>query len=671
MPSPHSILAPLNERQREAATTIQGPTLVIAGPGSGKTHALTHRIAYLIARGIPAETILAVTFTNKAAEEMRHRVATLLLGDGQNDEHDTSDENAPGRFHRAKRSTKRSDPATSPCISTFHSLAASILRRESNAIGYEPNFTIYDEGDSLALVKEIMKEQGVSSERIPPAMVAAIISNLKTDLIAWNEYEGREAPEPFPRTVARIYEAYQERLRTSNALDFDDLIFFLVRLFRDQPRILERWQARFRYLHVDEYQDTSVNQYELIRLLAGTHPNLFAIGDDAQAIYGWRRADYRNILNFERDWPDARVIFLEENYRSTPEILAVANRLIANNRSQKQKTLWTKNASGTLPTIRAHEDERREAEFIAGELTLLRRGGLEWRDSSVLYRTNAQSRAIEEAMIEHAIPYAIIGGVRFFERREVKDLLAYLRYLENPGDALALKRIVNVPARGIGPKTFLEYLSGRTDALGPRERVKIAGFEELMERLRRARETRTLAGFLRTLIRETGYEEYLADVSRDSTTRIENIRELVSLAQKYDPYPVREAATKLLQDMALMSGEDEFDAGDDRVKLMTLHAAKGLEFPVVFITGLEEGILPHAKSVSSGTSELEEERRLAYVGMTRAKEKLYLTWAISRRLFGELQVNMPSRFLKELPEELLTGRNEIPDDSEVYLVDES
>lgn len=664
MPHPAIILKGLNERQQEAVMTQNGPVLVIAGPGSGKTRALTHRIAYLIATGVPPETILAVTFTNKAAGEMRERVHKLISSPADKQE-----------GHRPPHAPAYSLTGLSadqlPFIGTFHSFSAFILRKEAGAIGYRPHFTIYDEDERSALIKEIIKELDISSKHFPANMVASVLSNLKNDLIAWDEYEGREAPERFPRTMARIYEAYQRRLELTNALDFDDLLFFVVRLFREHPAILGRWQDRFSYLHVDEYQDTNPIQYELVRLLAGKHQNLFVIGDDAQSIYGWRRADYRNILNFERDWPEARVVLLEENYRSTPEILAAANHLIRNNRDQKPKTLWTRNLTGAPPEVRAHEEERSEAEFIAAEVAALHGQGLAWRDCTVLYRTNAQSRMLEEALLEQGIPYTIIGGIRFFERREIKDLLAYLRYLTNPEDTLALKRIINVPARGIGPKTFLAYLSGVSGAPGtilPREQEKLTRFGRSMDRLGQGMSGKTLAEFLRWLIKTIGYETYLSDFSSDGEARIENIRELVSVARKYDALPPGQAMVQLLEEVALRSEQDEIKNHADRVQLMTLHTAKGLEFPVVFLTGLEEGILPHAKSIQAGRAEVEEERRLAYVGMTRAKTKLYLSWAITRTLYGERQVNMPSRFLRELPQEILDQRN--LEDNDLITVEE-
>ena len=654
------ILAGLNERQREAVTTVAGPVLVIAGPGSGKTRALTHRIAYLMASGVPGPRILAVTFTNKAAGEMRGRVRELL-------QVPVDRASPPNREHRPAYQLANVAPSSLPFIGTFHSFAASIIRREAGKIGYRRGFTIYDEDDRMALLKEIMKELGVP-KHVSAAAASAVISDLKAELVASDEYGRRAGGDPFGQAIARIYEAYQRRLRLSNALDFDDLIFQAVRLLRGDAAALGRWQKRFSHLLVDEYQDTSLSQYELVRLLAAGHKNLFAIGDDAQSIYSWRRADYRNILNFERDWPESKVILLEENYRSTPQILAAANHLISKNRDQKPKALWTKNPSGRPPRVAAHGHGRAEAEFIAGEISSLHASGAAWRDCAVLYRTNAQSRALEEAMLEHAVPYAIVGGIRFYQRREIRDLIAYLRYLENPDDALALKRIVNVPPRGIGPKTFLAYLTKNATSLAPKDRGRIANFEATMGRLRKAMAERTLAEFLKRLVRSIGYEEYISD-ARDGESRMENVRELVSVARKYDALPIGEAVLRLLEEVALLAAEDELGDGDDRVRLMTLHAAKGLEFPAVFVAGLEEGLLPHAKSLAGGRAELEEERRLAYVGMTRAKERLYLTWAVTRTLFGEEQVNMPSRFLRELPQEVVTGS--FNPEEEMLIVDES
>lgn len=652
--SKNPILADLNEHQIEAVTTIDGPVLVIAGPGSGKTRALTHRIAYLLERGIAPEAILAVTFTNKAAEEMRDRVRQLLSS--SNREFNQSGElPKPNQTKSSKTHTPINSPM--PFIGTFHSFAASLLREEAPAVGYTRYFSIYDEDDSLSLTKEIIRELNISNQRFPAGMLSSVISGLKNDLIAWDEYEGRNDSEPFPKTVALVYEAYQSRLHSANAFDFDDLMFFAVRLLRDHEKIRQRIQERFRYIHIDEYQDTNTAQYELVRLLAGMRKNLFVIGDDAQSIYSWRKADYRNILNFERDWPDARVILLEENYRSTPEILKAANDLIEKNKDQKKKTLWTKNEPGELPAIHAHEHEREEAEFVAGEIEALRdEKRILWNDIAVLYRTNAQSRVLEEILIEHDIPYMIIGGVRFWQRKEVKDLVAYLRYLENPKDIVALRRIVNVPARGIGPKTFLNYMSRGVLGAGSREREKLEQFERIIVKLREGMRDRTLAEFIQFLISTIGYGQYLENFSRGTDSRIENIGELVSLSRKYDALPISEAALKLTEDVALAGDQDELKSNEDAVKLMTLHAAKGLEFKTVFLVGLEEGILPHARSIQNGRAELEEERRLAYVGMTRAKDYLYLSWAITRTIFGERQVNMPSRFLRELPAELL-GKN--------------
>lgn len=667
----NNILKNLNDRQKEAVTATEGPVLVIAGPGSGKTRALTHHIAYLIALGRRPQEILAVTFTNKAAGEMRERVGKLLIAsskeliadgkwpDGNNR---STPVNKPSAISHSLLATGRG-----PFIGTFHSFAAFILRQEARHLGWQPHFTIFDEDDSLGLVKEVMKELNVNPKNFPPGMVASVISSLKNDLIAVDEYEGLNSAEPFGRTIGRIYEEYQQRLKQSNAFDFDDLIFMVVRLFLKNPQTLERWQNRFRYVHIDEYQDTNTSQYELIQLLAKKHGNIFAIGDDSQAIYAWRHADYRNITNFERDWPRARVILLEENYRSTPEIIEAANHVIAKNKNQKPKTLWTKNQSGAKPQVRAEVHERSEAEFIAREIAELERGGFDWRDVAVLYRTNAQSRAIEEAMIQGGIPYVIIGGIRFFQRREIKDLTAYLRFLQNPEDKIAEKRIINVPARGIGPKTFLSYLARKTAELPEREAKKIAEFEAVIGRLGEGMKEKTLAEFLRFLIKTIGYEDYIRDFSADGDTRVENVRELVTVARKYDGLPIEEATVKLLEEIALASDQDQIK-DDNQVKLMTIHASKGLEFRAVFVAGLEEGLLPHSKSIQAGQAELEEERRLCYVAMTRAKEKLFLTWALQRTIFGETQASMPSRFLFELPEDLLARQN-FAEREDAYIID--
>ncbi len=660
--NPDKILADLNDRQKEAAGQTRGAVLVVAGPGSGKTKALTHHIAYLIATGVSPENILAVTFTNKAAEEMRGRVNQLLSL--------TSLMSLRSADSEAAKRLKLNNPFNSltPFIGTFHSFAAFVLRREAGLAGYKRHFTIYDESDSLGLIKEVMKELELDPKNFPPGMIAAVISNLKNDLVSSDEYAGRGESELFPRTVALVYENYQRRLLFANAMDFDDLIFHVTRLFRKNGEALARWQKRFHHIHIDEFQDTNTAQYELVRLLGREHESLFVIGDDSQAIYGWRQADYRNILNFERDWPEAKVVLLEENYRSSPEILKAANHLIAKNKKQKEKTLWTKNPSGPWPEVWASSHERDEAERIAEEILALARDGASFSETAVLYRTNAQSRVLEETMIYHEIPYVIVGGIKFWQRREIKDLTAYLRYLVNADDRAAEKRIINVPPRGIGPKTFLAYLSGETAGLAARDQKKIAEFKSVITELREGLGGKTLAEFLRFLISAISYEKYLADLGPDGEARVENAKELVSVARKYDYLAMPEAAAKLLEDIALVSEQDEIRENDERVKLMTLHAAKGLEFKAVFMAGLEEGVLPHAKSIQNGLAELEEERRLCYVGMTRAKERLYLSWALKRTVFGETQVNMPSRFLRELPPEVLE-QNET-DSDDILIVEE-
>ena len=639
------ILSPLNDRQKEAVCTTEGPVLIIAGAGSGKTRALTHRVAYLMLRGIPPENILAVTFTNKAAGEMAARIRELI-------------------------SNSSLLTSTLPFIGTFHSFCAKILRLEAHKLGYTKHFTILDDDDSLSLLKEIMKELNVPAKQFPPAMIMNIISGLKSELVGTDDYEGKSSDEAFPQTVYRVYDQYEKRLRESNAFDFDNLIMKTVELFRNNPSVLKKYQNRFRYIHVDEYQDTNTAQYELTRLLAGASRNLFVIGDDAQSIYSWRNADFRNILNFERDWPDAKVIVLDENYRSTQNILSGANAVIAHNRLQKPKNLWTKNQKGGRIEYVVLPSEREEAEFIVSHIASLLKEGGSLGDVAVLYRTNAQSRAIEEALLEQSIPYRIIGGTKFYKRKEVKDILAYLRLIQNPADLLALKRVINVPARGIGKMAFLRYsarigtgqeMSRSVGTESARERDSVEKFETLMSELRGRLSQTPLPLLIKELIKKIRYEEYLEESFPDSDSRIENIRELAGLSRRFEDEHPADALSRMLEEASLMSAQDEMTERKDILHLMTLHAAKGLEFSFVFVTGVEEGIFPHAKSLFDAV-QLEEERRLCYVGITRSKERLWLLRARRRMLWGSVQANPESRFLKEIPKELLNVTNLAGDD---------
>ena len=627
------LLTGLNPKQKEAALATEGPVLILAGPGSGKTATITHRIAYLMARGVPAENILGLTFTNKAGDEMRARVSALV---------------------------GNQLPVTSyqlPFIGTFHAFCVRILRAHAAKVGFLGRFTIFDEDDALGLMKEVFKELNINPKQFAPGMIRSVISGLKNELKTPEAYEEEAGlGDLFPRTVHEAYVLYQKRLKDANAADFDDLLVHTVLLFQKHPDILEAYQDRFRYIHVDEWQDTNHAQYALISQLAKKYRNIAVVGDDSQSIYSFRGADYRNISNFEKDWPEAKVIVLDQNYRSTQKILDAARGVISRNRLQKEKNLWTERAGGEPLALIAAEDERAEAEFVADTAQALLQDGFSRKDLVVLYRTNVQSRAIEDALLERNIPYKIVGGVRFYQRKEVKDILGYVRYVLNPKDALSLKRIINVPSRGIGKQTLLAYLYQAklgTKAAG----AALERFDRLVAGLRESLPEKTATGFLRHILTATRYREYLEEGADNADERWENVQELVSLAKKYDRIPSPAGLEQLLEDVALMSDQDEISPDTDALHLMTLHAAKGLEFPVVFMIGLEEGVFPHARSLFN-PQELEEERRLCYVGLTRAKERIFLSFALSRTRFGSTQINPPSRFLSEIPEELIETAGE-------------
>lgn len=641
------ILDGLNEKQREAVMAIDGPVLIIAGAGSGKTKALTHRVAYLLSKGVAPANILAVTFTNKAADEMRERISVLLAGNSAN-----------RQSQNIKSNNKQFALRDLPFIGTFHAFCASILRKEYSQIGFSKNFSIFDDDDSLSLLKEVMKELNISAKQYPPGMVAHIISGLKNELSTPEEYLVEAGDEIFPKTVGRVWNEYQRRLTHANAFDFDDLVMKVVRLFQDKPGVLEKYQNQFRYIHVDEFQDTNASQYLLVSELAKKHGNIFVIGDDAQSIYSWRGADWRNIFRFEKEWKQAKIILLEQNYRSSQTILDAANHLITHNASQKNKTLWTENDAGQPLHIIPTGNERAEARAIAEEiLRLTRSGNRKPNEFAILYRTNAQSRALEEALLAASLPYVIIGGIKFFQRKEIKDVVSYLRWLQNPSDYISLKRIINLPPRGIGRSAFLNYVSGKNRIITGREKDVMEKFEKLINELHHELGKAKLSPFMKMLIKKIRYREYLDDGSAKAEERWENVQELVSLSSRFDGLAPGDGLEKLLEDIALVSYDDAAgsETRDEKISLMTLHAAKGLEFPIVFMAGLEEGVFPHAKSFLE-PSALEEERRLCYVGITRAKEKLYLSWARQRTLFGEQQANIPSRFLKEIPEECIEVR---------------
>ncbi len=620
------ILEKLNQKQRQAVTIIRGPVLVIAGPGSGKTMALTHRIAYLIRQGIKPDKILAVTFTNKAAQEMSQRVDKL----------------APGLLAGLKR----------PGIATFHAVCLKILRAEIDKLGrYQRNFAIYDQGDQLNLVKRLIKENQLSEKQFKPGLVHASISRAKDELIGPAAYR-RQALDYYPQMIAKVYQAYQEALIKANALDFDDLIMLTVKLFQQKSEILAKYQDKWHYLLVDEAHDTNFSQYLLTKLLAQKHQNIWFIADVDQSIYGWRGADYQNILNFEKDYSQAKLVFLEQNYRSTRNIIEAGHHIIAKNKQRKEKNMWTDNPAGSLISLIQAENQEQEGEFIISQMeALIQEKGYSLKDFTVLYRANAQSRSVEEAFLKANFPYKIIGAVKFYERKEIKDILAYLKYLANQQDLVNLQRIINLPPRRLAKFCKeISQLYSLSDCPQP-----LADFYQLTDSLKRASQEKTLTELIRQIVDKIGYRAYLGKQAVDqeeAERRWENIGELINVASRYDRFAPGKGLNKFLEEISLMTNHDEVETSQDLVNLMTIHCAKGLEFPVVFIIGMEEGIFPHIKS-QFDPAQLEEERRLCYVGITRAKQKAYLIFAKQRRLWGQIMVNPPSRFLTDIPEHLI------------------
>jgi len=644
------IFKDLNEPQQEAVKTTEGPVLILAGAGSGKTRALTHRLAYLISvKNISPFNILAVTFTNKAAGEMRSRMENLLRNDEtriKNDEKMTNARN-PNTSTFDIRYSDLGAAVRLPWLGTFHSICVKILRREAKHLGYPSNFTIFDTQDQLAVVKKIMQETGIDPKNYNPNGVLYYISSAKNEFVSPDDYD-QYVNSPFEEVVRDVYKEYQKYLKTVGAMDFDDLLVLCVKLFEENPTVLEKYQKIFKYILIDEYQDTNKVQYMWAKMLSAKEKNICVVGDDSQSIYGFRGANFRNILNFERDFPGAKVIKLEQNYRSTKNILRAADELIKYNRHKTKKTLWTDNSDGALLQVYQALNEKDEAEFVAMEIRALAMGKSRWSDFAVLYRTNAQSRALEEAFIRYGIPYRVIGGVRFYERREVKDIIAYLRLLANPDDQISLERVINVPARGIGSKTFLKYLQDLSN-LNSEIPPKIQQFLEMVEEIRKKKVE--VADLIEIIAEKTGYKDYLLDGTPEGEARWENVLELKSVAAYNDALGLENPLEAFLEKVALYQDTDNYDAGANVVTLMTLHSAKGLEFPVVFIIGFEEGLLPHSKSIDED-SDVEEERRLCYVGITRAKQKLYLLYASERIYFGNPVANSPSRFLAEIPEDV-------------------
>ncbi|MFY9487325.1 MAG: UvrD-helicase domain-containing protein [Solirubrobacterales bacterium] len=635
------LLTGLNEPQKAAVVHRGGPLLVLAGAGSGKTRVLTHRIAHLVQTGdAQPENILSITFTNKAAGEMRDRAERLVGG-----------------------------RARAMWLMTFHSACARILRSEAELLGFTRGFTIYDSSDSQRLIRQCLDANEVDTKRFPPRMIQSLISRAKNQLDNPAAYE-RKVDGVVDEVVAAAYITYERRLRESNAMDFDDLLLRGVDLFETFPEVLAKYQNTFRHILVDEYQDTNAAQYRWVELLAREHRDLVVVGDDDQSIYGFRGADVRNILGFEKDFPDAAVVKLEQNYRSTARILEAAHAVVSRNSGRKGKKLWTDGPTGEPIRIRQLTDEHEEARFVAGEIERLTEGGVANTDIAVFYRTNAQSRVLEDTLVRYRVPYQVIGGTRFYERAEIKDALAYLTLLANPNDQVSLQRVINSPRRGIGKTTVSRLLAYSNtigepalDLCGRAEEVpglagaalkSLARFAETMDALReRAATEKHVGDLLEAVIEQSGYADALkAEATIESEGRLENLAEFVGLAREYDLNSVGDDEAGLepfLQQVALFSDQDALTEDSGAITLMTLHNAKGLEFPVVFMIGQEEGIFPHSRAVDSG--DIEEERRLCYVGITRARERLYMLHAAARTLFGERQWNERSRFLDEIPEE--------------------
>ncbi len=704
------ILKTLNDQQSLAVQTTTGPVLILAGAGSGKTKTLVHRIAYLIAHeNVKPWSILAVTFTNKAARNMKERMETLI-----------------GQMEHP------------PVMGTFHSVCSRILRREIEAIGFEKNFTIYDSDDQLTLVKKIMKDLGYDTKQVAPSLVHWQISKAKNELKTPAQVEA-ETGDALSEVVARVYPKYQSELQAHNALDFDDMIMKTVELLKQYPEVLKKYQTLWEYILVDEYQDTNQAQYQLVTMLAAAHKNICVVGDDAQSIYSWRQADIRNILEFEKDYPDATEIFLEQNYRSTQTILDASNAIIANNPKQKKKKLWTENPGGDSIIVRELEDGDAEGKYIveviagkikehagngtdgsddevtyddeyaqpdpdeidqspinAGESILDRimgskmfnqhketeelsayikanKASIDFAKYVVLYRTNAQSRPLEEAFLKYGIPYQLVGGLRFYDRREIRDLLAYMKVLFNPSDWVAMERIVNVPARGIGDRTWFKIeqfarqrnftvIDAAKNDIPDVQAARIGKFYQFageLEHIRNQMEALNPTEILELLTKEISFKEHLektSETKEEAEMRWENVQELKNVTQKFMSLRGTEGLLAFLEDVALVSDQDSIDENEKAVKLMTVHAAKGLEFPVVFVTGMEEGLFPHSRSLVD-PQEMEEERRLCYVALTRAEHQAYFLFASKRMKYGEMHVNPPSRFLDEIPKELVVWKS--------------
>lgn len=630
----------LNDKQQEAVRCIDGPLLIIAGAGSGKTSTMTHRIAYMIEQGISPYKILAVTFTNKAANEMRERIEDLC-----------------GEIHGM-------------WVMTFHAMCLRMLRKHAGVIGYDKNFVIYDTADQKTLVRNICKELNLDSKEFKPAYIASVISDKKEQGVTPQEF-AENAIGMKNKLLARAYQMYEKALRDNNAMDFDDLLLNTLRMFKADESVLLEYSDRFEYIMVDEYQDTNHIQYQLVKLLSQRHGNICVVGDDDQCIYEWRGADITNILNFEKDFKNAKLIKLEQNYRSKGNILAAAHSVISNNTGRKQKKLWTDKEAGEKITYFKAEDEKDEADFIAREINILKNGNLKYSDFAVLYRTNAQSRSLEDVFARRGIPYRVLSGMRYYDRKEVKDMMSYMRLVINPKDDLALTRIINEPKRGIGAKTLeklftLAEVRGQSlmeslwedevlDTLPKKAFEDVKKMARTIELCREEADSLSVADIYDQLLVNTGYLSALeAERTVEAESRIENLMEFKSVIENYENDSAEPSLEEFMEGLSLMSEVDNHDETQDAVVLMTMHSSKGLEFPVVFLPGMEDGLFPGARSFDSPDG-MEEERRLCYVGMTRAKERLFLTGATRRMLYGRTEYQRESTFLREIDKKLLTG----------------
>ncbi|MBM7553416.1 DNA helicase PcrA [Thalassobacillus pellis] len=642
----NGLLKGLNEQQRNAVTHTEGPLLIMAGAGSGKTRVLTHRIAYLMEeKEVSPRSILAITFTNKAAREMKERVERLVGSAGDQ-----------------------------LWMSTFHSMCVRILRRDIDRIGYERNFSILDSSDQLSVIKQVLKQLNLDPKKWDPRAMLGAISGAKNELMSPEDY-AQQAGGFYEEQVAEVYKRYQKTLVKNQSLDFDDLIMQTLNLFDRLPEVLEYYQRRFQYIHVDEYQDTNHAQYQLVNQLASKYKNLCVVGDSDQSIYRWRGADIKNILSFEKDYPNARVILLEQNYRSTKTILDAANKVIENNSGRKPKRLWTDNDGGEKIYYQEAATEREEGLFVTNKIEeLVHNGKCSYKDVAILYRTNAQSRTIEETFVKAGIPYQMIGGTKFYDRKEIKDMLAYLRLIANPNDDLSFARVINEPKRGVG-KTSMEKLqayatdhdislydaAAEVDFVGVSAKAakSIINFRTMIKKWTQQQEFLSATDMVQEVIEKTGYEEMLKnEKSIEAQSRLENIEEFKSVTKNFEENSDDKTLIAFLTDLALIADIDQMDEdpmGDNKVVLMTLHSAKGLEFPIVFLIGMEENVFPHSRSIMDD-DEMEEERRLAYVGITRAEKQLYMTHAKMRTLYGRTNMNPVSRFINEIPQEMMEGK---------------